>query len=1354
MRKFRISPIHGLTLTAAAMSALLLGGCPTAQTPRTPADNSNTNSSTSTANQNSGTDLNDSRPIPPVNTDTSTSTSNTNSGGGSGGGSNGNTSGGGTGSVFVTVTSPTNTVRARPGAIVNLGFELTNAAGALQTTELVIARDNDGDARADGEPVFAKVLGGVNNGANTIPFNTNEIVGLLQNSFGRFVIGVRTTTITNDKRAVYSTGGMTLDAIPPTGIWTTPVDDVLVDRNQNWTVQVRTSDNAPHTVRILLDPDDNPESGNEFEYVPATALAAGDAVRTFSNSLQLFPANTYNYYVIVSDGIAPDVAFYAPNTVTGGNVQIATTNRMIGDLSLNTLTNSNNGGILQGFNFNDLAGSAISRVGDLNNDGRSEMLIASRFGKPALIQNNGVGFGEAYMLYGSAQRIRGVSELNSVGRSIPGLIFSGIRTPRNASPNQNESTRWTKGLSDITAVPDMDGDARPELVFSFPRAESINLGEVAPTIQHPELAPDLGGMGNLEYQAFYGNPPSWHEDESQFTRGGVVIVSSHNEMLRDPALLSRKADRVFDLHEAGQLFSGMGRPNLSAFIRQAITRDSPILQDRAAPFEVCADCDFQPPEGWSEGEIQGREDGQHGNRDCFDATGQPCEGAECNGQTGWPCAPNDPRDGFPIDPQDQEDTPGECGDDGCGFPAGPPPPTNPYTGNIHDGREATAQRWVMKWDVTFNDSQGPGGFHQPWTIPPADPPLANPSSFRYSPLLEGFPIAAYPNVWYPNFCGTGCEITNEWYSWGPTLPCTTLQGVPSWATGGEPLQIPLTDCYPNNPPGPFIVDPEFPGCLPEPTELCPPPAISVAADPVSAWTGFYTGGGPNVQALVGTSTGESFPTPIGARVLGQKLNDEFGSTIGADGVWLYISAPNHTVNDDPYTSDVPSLGGPRAAAGTVYQLRTNAALVPGQTTRTQLWLERGTRTIDPPNPGDPPIVIPLTWPNIDAEDVNRTDYTMPVPHNYIIESIGSMRGNPAIGVIDTVFGNPDGGGNDCPPGYDPGIDGPQASACGGYFPYPVGTAGYYMDRTPQIVGPHDDAKLSFVRALDDVNDDAIPDFAVGSEAIKQDVVAGTGPEVGGVFVVFSRTLSEQQAGDYLLEELALDVSNPNRLRGVLLKGASAGEKLGRVFDKAGDFNGDGIADVIVGNEGANGNAGEAIVLLGSRTLLSPGNGWTPAEAVAAQRAIRIVGVNAGDLVGANVGAAGDVDGDGNGDVLVAAPGAQGGRGVVYLIYGSSRYNYDQPGFTGTLNLAQIGTIGFQGARLIGRNVGDFVGAGAKTINNTDPSGGSTTATSRGITSLGDVDGDGRDDFAIGAMLASPNGRTNGGEVYVLYGRGD
>jgi hypothetical protein len=514
------------------------------------------------------------------------------------------------------------------------------------------------------------------------------------------------------------------------------------------------------------------------------------------------------------------------------------------------------------------------------------------------------------------------------------------------------------------------------------------------------------------------------------------------------------------------------------------------------------------------------------------------------------------------------------------------------------------------------------------------------------------------------------------------------------------------------------------------------PQVTVDASGTTIWTGFY---GPCVQANIPTATGQRFASPIGARILGQKNEDRFGTTVASDGTWLYMSAPNRTPNDAPYVSDVPALPGPRPNAGVVYQLRTHAP-GPNGVTRTQLWIE--------PEPAGRP---PCWWPYIDSEDATRRDFTMPVPHQYLIESIGSLRGDPSLGVRDLAFGNP-AIPDSCPPPYDPGQDGPDLDACGG-FGYPPGTAGYYMDRTPEIVGPHADARLELVRALGDVNGDGIRDFAVGSARVRSDVIGGTGDPVGAMFIVFGRPTGLE--GDYLLEQLAVDTSAPSRLNGVLVKGTVAGESLGRAVADAGDFNRDGFADVILGHDAAGNVAGEAILLFGSATLLSPGptdaggspgGGWT-FETIPPTQGIRFLGAETGDLTGANVAGAGDVDGDGFDDVLIAAPGAEGGRGAVFLIYGSRT-------LPPTVNLSALTprNVSVPYAKFIGRAAGDALGGGAKLVTATDPAGGSTMAYGQGLSSLGDIDGDGVWDFAISSMLSDPGGKVDAGEVYVLYGQ--
>ena len=579
----------------------------------------------------------------------------------------------------------------------------------------------------------------------------------------------------------------------------------------------------------------------------------------------------------------------------------------------------------------------------------------------------------------------------------------------------------------------------------------------------------------------------------------------------------------------------------------------------------------------------------------------------------------------------------------------------------------------------------------PWTgglegIYPADPPMANPSFFT----------ASLPNPDYIGPCPDGCEIQHRWYGWIEEAMCF--------------LTIPGTTAPP---------------CL---------GAWMVDGTPLSAWTGFY--GCVDVPGPRWYPRGDDVipPTSVGARVLGQTLNDHFGTAVGSSGTWLYISAPKHTAREE----DVPALPGDRSGSGVVYLLRSDVRTGEGEANMAQLWIEPGTRTYPDPNDPDDMITASLAWPYPDVEIPSRRDWTMPTPHQYIIETIGSIRGQWGTQTFSWD-------GDECIPEFEYEVA--PADEIYGYLPYPTATAGYYTDRTPQIVGPHVNAELSAVRALSDLNDDGVRDFAVGSgEITDPDPNSPTyGQTVGAIYILPGRPTGVE--GDYLLEQVQLAPSDPERLEGVMLKGSSAGETLARVFENAGDINGDGIDDVIVGNEGASGDTGEAIVIFGSDKLQSPQYGWTVDTIVAADRAIHFVGENPGDLAGANVAGAGDVDNDGYADILIAAPGALGNKGCVYLVYGS-------PDLSGDFNLADIGSFALPGARFLGRSTGDQLGAGMKTITGTAPGGGSTTAYSRGVARLGDVDGDGRADYAISAMLADPDSREDAGEIYILYGVGD
>lgn len=184
----------------------------------------------------------------------------------------------------------------------------------------------------------------------------------------------------------------------------------------------------------------------------------------------------------------------------------------------------------------------------------------------------------------------------------------------------------------------------------------------------------------------------------------------------------------------------------------------------------------------------------------------------------------------------------------------------------------------------------------------------------------------------------------------------------------------------------------------------------------------------------------------------------------------------------------------------------------------------------------------------------------------------------------------------------------------------------------------------------------------------------------------------------------------------------------------GDFNKDGREDITVGapagNPGGNKpNAGCVYLIRGSSTLGDLGLASIGTGVNGAVEGLKIVGETAGDLVGSWQASAGDFNGDTYSDWIIGAPGYDGNRGLVAIIYGSN--------LQGKFTLSDIGT------KLPGIVfVGEAPGAMAGTC----------------VAGLGDIDNDGYDDVGIVAPFmdwthADGTVRTQSGVVYVIYGQG-
>ena len=124
--------------------------------------------------------------------------------------------------------------------------------------------------------------------------------------------------------------------------------------------------------------------------------------------------------------------------------------------------------------------------------------------------------------------------------------------------------------------------------------------------------------------------------------------------------------------------------------------------------------------------------------------------------------------------------------------------------------------------------------------------------------------------------------------------------------------------------------------------------------------------------------------------------------------------------------------------------------------------------------------------------------------------------------------------------------------------------------------------------------------------------------------------------------------------GFKIQGEAAGDYSGRSVSGAGDVNGDGFDDLIIGASGADPNgssSGASYVVFGKMN----GFGATlNLSTLDGTNGFKIQGEVAGDVSGRSVSGAGDVNGDGFADLIIGAFGASlegSASGASYVVFG-------------------------------------------------------------------------------------------------------
>ena len=265
-----------------------------------------------------------------------------------------------------------------------------------------------------------------------------------------------------------------------------------------------------------------------------------------------------------------------------------------------------------------------------------------------------------------------------------------------------------------------------------------------------------------------------------------------------------------------------------------------------------------------------------------------------------------------------------------------------------------------------------------------------------------------------------------------------------------------------------------------------------------------------------------------------------------------------------------------------------------------------------------------------------------------------------------------------------------------------GTNGFYVNGISTL-----DGAGHAVSDAGDVNGDGFGDILIGSRYADPH-----GSSSGQSYVVYGGSAVPT----------SVELSSMNGTNGFFVNGVSAGDLSGHALSSAGDVNGDGFADILIGAYGADPHgaySGQSYVVYGGSGLpasveLSGMNGTN---------GFFVNGISTSNVSGRALSGAGDVNADGFADIVIVSPlaGPNGtSSGQSYVVYGGSAL----PAST-----ELSGLNGSNGFRVNGISTNDRGEAAS---------------------SAGDVNGDGFGDILLGAHLAAPHGY-NSGESYVVYG---
>lgn len=313
---------------------------------------------------------------------------------------------------------------------------------------------------------------------------------------------------------------------------------------------------------------------------------------------------------------------------------------------------------------------------------------------------------------------------------------------------------------------------------------------------------------------------------------------------------------------------------------------------------------------------------------------------------------------------------------------------------------------------------------------------------------------------------------------------------------------------------------------------------------------------------------------------------------------------------------------------------------------------------------------------------------------FIGENTGDLAGSSVASVGDI---NSD--------GFDDFVVGAQSEDAGG-----SGAGAVYLfyggvdlsnldleDADVKIIGENafDFAGFS-VAGAGDVNGDGVPDVFIGANGNDEG-----GSSAGAAYLIYGPIGTEQ-----------LDLSAAD----AKFVGETGGDSAGQSVARAGDVNGDGVDDILIGAHSSDAGAGQDA---GSTYLFYGGSGLSALSGTIdlSTADIRFTGASVNGFSGFDVVGAGDVNGDGFDDMLIGArneSSVASFAGAAYLVYGSASLASGDI----SLNTANV--------TFTGENANDSAGYAV---------------------GAADLNGDSLSDIIVGA----PGYSSSTGRVYIVYG---